>query len=192
MSAARLCFLTIFVVGAGCSGRAAGSDDPARENVVIDIDKLMTRAAAPTGDVVVPSAMSEPIPVRSGGALAFVVFEYAWFMREGRPHVSGPYERYMLDSMLNLVGQEPMDDGAKDLGPVTGPKASDTPPELEPRYRRALAELLPIFARGGELTGTLHGARDDVCAFYRRRISDAHWPYYRKLGGEWLQWLGGC
>jgi len=157
---------------------------------VIDIDKLMSRVQAPKGDVVAGVAMSQPIPVRSGGALTFVAFEYSWFMREQRGHVSGPYEKYTFDSALNLVGQEPMEDGAKDLGPVSSQKAADTPRDLEPRYERALAQLLPAFARGGELTALLAPARDDARAFYKARITEAHWPYYRQLGGGWFQWLG--
>jgi hypothetical protein len=175
------------LAGAGCSGEESPT---VKEFSVIDVDMLMVRARAPTGEVLAPSALSEPIPVRARGALTFVVFEYSWFMRGGVGHLSGPHTKYTLDSTLSLIGQEPMKDGAKDLGASTAAKVSDSSSDVELRYRRALAELLPAFARGGELTGTLHGARADARTFYESRISAAHWPYYQELGGDWFRWLG--
>jgi hypothetical protein len=159
---------------------------------MIDVQELLNRVRAPKGEIVAPGATGQPIPVLREGKLMFVAFHYSWFMREQRSHISGPHDKYTFDAGLNLVQHEEMTDGAKDLGPAGGGPAwneADSK-DLENRYERALEKLIPAFASGMPLPATLTPEREDVRAFYGARVPDAHWPYYRQLGGAWFKWLG--
>jgi hypothetical protein len=159
----------------------------------MNITELRKRIAAPDGDAVVPSAWSQPIPVREADRVVIVGFHGSWRRFDDGVHFSGPHDKYVFDAETGaLLRHEDMPYGAVDLGTARvmrhqGPAARDA---LKLAHDDAFGPLLEAFARGGPRPSSLDQEAAAVRAYLEAVILTAEMPYYRSIGAEWFAWLG--
>ncbi len=155
------------------------------------MSELEQRLQAPGGLVVSGTGSSKPIPVRKAGKVLVAGFLYAWFPApDGPVHIASPERLYLLDPASgNLVGEERLPDGGRDLGSSSaeGPPLStaERAAELE-----AMDRLLVAFAEDRPCKGDLEKDSIVYRTAFKRSVAPALMPYYLRIGQPWFDWVG--